>query len=363
MRQAMSMRLDELRLVDLRRFESLEVSLGAGWNQFVGGNGAGKTTVLEAAYLLSHGRTFRSGGRDGLVRVGAPGFSVFGLVEGIEGRSVRLGLARTGGRLEARVDGQQATLGELVGRSAIVCFEPGSHALIAGGAEYRRAYLDWGVFHVEQDFLALWRRYQRALRQRNASLRAGASDPELAVWELELATSGEAMTRLRRTYLERLQPSLAAMAEAFLGELGEFRVEFHPGWPAGQDLADVLAEGRDRDRDRGHTRSGPHRADLSFGFAAAERREYFSRGQEKLCALVCILGQAQRYHSDRGHWPIVCLDDLASELDDAHRDAVIAVLSASGAQVLLTGTSTLPLPASAATRLFHVEQGRVQRLV
>ncbi|HUD41897.1 MAG TPA: DNA replication/repair protein RecF [Dokdonella sp.] len=337
--------------------------MGAGWNQFVGGNGAGKTTVLEAAYLLSHGRTFRSGGRDGLVRVGASGFSVFGLLEGIEGRPVRLGLARAAGRLEARVDGSMATLGELVGRSAIVCFEPGSHALIAGGAEHRRAYLDWGVFHVEQDFLGLWRRYQRALRQRNASLRAGAPDAELAVWELELATSGEAMTRLRRTYLERLRPALVAMADAFLGELGEFRVDFHAGWPAGQALADVLAEGRDRDRDRGHTRAGPHRADLGFGFAGAERREYFSRGQEKLCALVCILGQAQHYREDHGHWPIVCLDDLASELDDAHREAVIAVLSASDAQVLLTGTSTLTLPADASSRLFHVEQGTVRRLL
>lgn len=357
------MRLDELRLVDLRRFDALEIALGPGWNQFVGGNGAGKTTVLEAAYLLSHGRTFRSGGRDGLVRVGAPGFSVFGLVEDVEGRAVRLGLARSAGRVEARVDGRQATLGELVGHSAIVCFEPGSHALIAGGAEHRRSYLDWGVFHVEQDFLSLWRRYQRALRQRNASLRAGASDAELAVWELELAASGEAMTRLRRTYLERLEPSLAAMAGAFLGELGDFRIEFHPGWPAGQSLSDVLAAGRERDRDRGHTRSGPHRADLSFGFAGAERREYFSRGQEKLCALVCILGQARQYQEDHGHWPIVCLDDLASELDDAHRDAVIAMVSASGAQVLLTGTSTLALPDDPATRVFHVEQGRVQRLV
>lgn len=357
------MRLDELRLADLRRFEALEVALGPGWNQFVGGNGAGKTTVLEAAYLLSHGRTFRTGGRDGLVRVGASGFSVFGVVTMVDERRVRLGLARTAGRLDARVDGEAATLGELVARSAIVCFEPGSHALIAGGAEIRRAYLDWGVFHVEHEFLLLWRRYQRALKQRNAALRSGAADAELVVWEHELIGAGEAMTAMRRRYLERLQQPLSDMARAFLGELGEFRLGFNQGWPQELSLAEAFVNGRGRDRERGHTRWGPHRADLSFGFEQAERREYFSRGQEKLCALVCILGQAALYRHERGHWPIVCLDDLASELDDAHRDAVIAVLSDSGAQVLATGTSSLTLPAASESRVFHVEQGRVQRLV
>jgi len=357
------MHLEELRLVDLRRFERLDLPLDPGWNQFVGGNGAGKTTVLEAAYLLSHGRTFRSGGRDGLVRQGAAGFSVFGVTVQRDGRSSRVGLARTAGRLEARLDGSATTLGDLVEHAAVVCFEPGSHALIAGGAEYRRAYLDWGVFHVEHTFLAQWRRYQRALRQRNASLRLGARDDELAAWEQEMAASGAAITQLRGVYLDRLRPHLEVVAAAFLGELGQVSLDFHAGWAADLSLADSLAAGRLRDRERGHTRGGPHRADLALRFERAERREYFSRGQEKLCALVCILAQARLFHAQAGHWPIICLDDLASELDVAHQQAVLGFLAGTDAQILLTGTAALAVPAGRAAAMFHVEQGRVERLL
>ena len=77
-------------------------------------------------------------------------------------------------RWEARLDGAAVpSLTELCAQIAVVTFEPGSHDLIAGGAEHRRRYLDWGLFHVEPEFLPLWRRYARALKQRNALLKSG----------------------------------------------------------------------------------------------------------------------------------------------------------------------------------------------
>ncbi len=169
------MRIEQLRMRGLRCLSDVAIELDPAVNVFVGANGAGKTSVLEAVFLLSHARSFRAGAKDALLQRGAPLLSIFAELRHDDGRASRVGLGRSGVRWEARVDGENVAIGQLVRECAVVCFEPGSHALIAGAAEERRRYLDWGVFHVEHDFLPGWRRYQRALKQRN-SLAAG-NDP------------------------------------------------------------------------------------------------------------------------------------------------------------------------------------------
>lgn len=356
------MRLVELRAERLRLFDQLELSLGEGFSVFTGPNGSGKTSILEAVYLLSHGRSFRATGRDALTQMGSSGFSVFGRVCSEQsGTERRLGLARRSGRLEARVDGEEAPLGTLVRSCAAVCFEPGSHALISGAADERRAFADWGVFHVEQDFLTVWRRYQRALRQRNVLLREAAPADEYVPWEHEMALSGERIAALREAYFLRLQPHLAVILSDFLGELGDFELAVDRGWASDLPLAETLESNRLRDRERGHSSRGPHRADFSLSFDQAPRREHLSRGQEKLCALALVLAQARLFAEDAGEWPVMCLDDLASELDRAHFAEAVRLVRESGAQVLLTATElpTALRDSVGPLAVFHVEHGRI----
>lgn len=359
------MRLIELRLENLRRFEQLELRLEPGWNAFVGPNGAGKTTVLEAAFMLSHGHSFRAGGRVGVQRDGSDGYSVFGQLGNATGESRRVGIARVDGRLIGRVAGETVAVGELVRQCAVVCFEPGSHDLIAGPSEVRRQFLDWGVFHVEPTFLSGWRRYQRALKQRNALLRLAATNQEFEPWEIEAADAGESVTSLREHYIGQLRPHLDHFVNRLIPELGQASLALSRGWDGDIDLRESFVSRRDRDRDRGHTTRGPHRADWLVTFDATARREHYSRGQEKLVALACLLAQAQLHAQVRGNWPVLCLDDLASELDAAHQQAVTEAVEAADAQVLITGT-VLPEGLRSATfpvATFHVEHGQVQRLV
>lgn len=359
------MRLDQLRVRHLRCLTDVSIELDSGINVFVGPNGAGKTSVLEAVFLLSHARSFRSGARDALLQRSAGQLSVYADLRRADDRICRLGLGRRGSRWEAKVDGEGVAIGQLVRECAVVCFEPGSHALVAGAAEERRRYLDWGVFHVEHEFLSTWRRYQRALKQRNSLLRSGggAADELYVPWETELAQTGHQIDRYRQNYLERLRPRLLSSIAGLLPELGPCELRFRRGWSDDAGLADQLGQNRGRDLARGHTTVGAHRADWSIAFEQAPLREHLSRGQEKLTALGCMLAQAELFAGDRGEWPIVCLDDLASELDHAHQASVVAQLAAGGAQVFLTGTE-LPMALQATpSRVFHVEQGRLSRLL
>jgi DNA replication and repair protein RecF len=359
------MRLDQLRIHGLRCLTDVSVALDPAINVFVGANGAGKTSVLEAVFLLSHARSFRSGAAEALLQRGTPGLSIFAELRHSDDRAFRLGLGRSGSRWEAKLDGDAVAIGQLVRECAVVCFEPGSHALIAGAAEERRRYLDWGVFHVEQDFLSSWRRYQRALKQRNSLLRSTTTptDELFAPWEAELAQTAHHIDDLRRTYLDLLRPILLASAAGLLPELGALELRYRRGWSDDRELSQQLRELRSRDLARGHTTLGSHRADWSIAFERAPLREHLSRGQEKLTALACVLAQAKLYAQCRGEWPEVCLDDLASELDQSHQAAVVAQLSAARAQVLLTGTEVPQALQSLPSRVFHVEQGQLTRLL
>lgn len=359
------MRLERLHLRRMRCIGDLSLDLAPGFNVLVGANGAGKTSVLEATFLLSHGRSFRAGAREALVQRGSSGLSIFSSVRRDDGVVHRLGLGREGVRWEARLDGQDVSLGELIRECAVVCFEPGSHALIAGGAEERRRFLDWGVFHVEHEFLGIWRRYQRALKQRNSLLRrSGVLDEGLmAPWEQELGRTALLIDQWRKAYLDAFVPFLRKQATVLLPELGTIELRHRRGWPEGEDLAEVLAAQRQKDQGRGHTSSGAHRADWSVSFERAPQREHLSRGQEKLTALVCVLAQAWLDAQHRGEWPIVCLDDLASELDQAHQAAVVDSLRDTLAQVFISGTELPQVLAAQPMQMFHVEQGQLASLL
>jgi len=358
-------KLIELRLENWRNISATRIAAGPGINMLEGSNGAGKTSVLEAIYLLSHGRSFRTQRGEFLVRQGMGQAVVFGQVESNRGVA-HLAMMQAEARWSARVDGQPAsTVTSAIGHCAVVCFEPGSHALIAGPSEERRRFLDWGVFHVEQDFPGISRRFRRALKQRNALLRSNATAAELSAWDAELAPAALALNAARLRYFRRLTPILLERLQTLLPDLGEPILQYLPGWNTERELAQALGESHGTDRQRGHTSRGPHRADWKLSFELAPRREQLSRGQEKLCAIACMLAQAQLYEADHGEWPIVVLDDLPSELDLAHQRTVVEVLIHETVQIFLTSTEVPRCLVDVAVpfRTFHVEQGRVSALL
>ncbi len=357
--------LQQLQVRDVRCVAEAQLELDPALNLLIGPNGSGKSSLLEALHLLAYGRSFRGRVSEGLVRTGAAHLEIY--AEWTDGAQAphRAGLRHAGNRWEARLDGEDVgNLGELCAQVAVVCFDPGSHELIGGTSEHRRRFLDWGLFHVEPGFLPLWRRYARALKQRNALLKSRPAASALAPWDHELAESGESLTRFRQDYLDALEPVVVAETGHLLAELGVSMLEFRPGWRRQElSLADALLLARDRDLALGHTSTGPHRADWRIGFSGLPGREDLSRGQEKLTALGCLLAQARHQADRHGDWPVVCLDDLASELDAAHQALVLDTATASGAQLIISGTQ-VPGPLQAASgggALFHVEHGSVRR--
>lgn len=362
------MHLTRLTASGVRNLAPLDLRPDPGLNLVLGDNGAGKTSLLEAVHLLAYGRSFRGRVRDGLIRTGEQALEVFAEWEEPRVARRRAGLRHSGQAWTGRLDGEPVQqLGDLCAALAAITFEPGSHALVTAGAEARRRYLDWGLFHVERDgedaFRLTWRRYARALKQRNALLKQRAPASQLDAWDAELASAAEPLDRQRQAYVDRLQPALQTLSRELVPQLGEGRFEYRPGWRREQlPLADALLLARERDLAAGFTSVGPHRADWRIGHASRPGGETLSRGQAKLTALACLLAQAQDFATQRAHWPVFLLDDLTAELDRGHQERLLARLRASGAQVFVTGTERPGGLEGAGwvPALFHVEQGRIE---
>ncbi len=361
------MRLTRLQLDRLRNLQQVDLTLEPGLNLVLGANGSGKSSLLEGIHVLAHGRSFRSASADELIQRGADGFDIHSRWLGPDGRELRLGMARRDGTWLLRVNEDDVgNVGAFVQHSAAVAITPDSQLLVTGPAEGRRRYLDWLLFHVEHAFLASWRRYQRALRQRNLLLRSGGDDRSLDAWEAQMAEAGDLVSSHRRDALALLEVQFISLVGLLVPSLTVSGLAFRPGWPADLGLLDALAQGRDSDRERGFSQRGPHRADWRVRFADGLDQDQLSRGQAKLVAVCCLLAQCLVFQGVCGRWPVILLDDLASELDRNHQDLLLAWLDQSGAQRFVTSTELQPgwpAPLVASAARFHVEQGRVVRLL
>lgn len=355
------MTITRLEIANVRNLQSASLSPDPHLNLITGLNGSGKTSLLEAIYLLGMGRSFRPGRARRIVNDCASFLTVFARFED-EGQA---GIQRTAtAETELRLNGKgQVTLAEMASRLPLVLIEPASFALLDEGSRPRRAQLDWGVFHVEQGFYLAWLRYQRALKQRNSLLRSDIITPlETRTWNKELAESAAVLHGLRQRYMELWRPYWKARIEEFLPGLA-LELEYQPGWDTEQDLAEVLSSAWNRDRERGYTQAGPHRADLRVKLGTAAADEVLSRGQKKLAVCALKLSQVSLL-AEVGRESVLLIDDLASELDSRARSRLVNYLAQSGAQVFITlieldAVSDALEQAGASFKVFHVEHGIV----
>jgi DNA replication and repair protein RecF len=358
------MSLAELRLEDVRCLRSAALELHPRLNLITGDNGLGKTSLLEAIYLLGRGRSFRTRHTEQLIRHGESKLLVFGrwispaAIAGTEiGHAIGVSYHRREG-IQARIDASPITsLAQLSAIFPVQVIDPGIHRLVEEGPLHRRRWLDWVVFHVEPGFILHWQNYNRALRQRNAALKIDA-DP--TPWDSELIRLGEILTVSRARLMEALQPFwLASLRDL---DAIPASLSFFAGWSREQTLAECLGMHRAGDRERGSTTYGPHRFDVVLKLQTHPVREVVSRGQQKLLGAAMALTMSRYLSEVTGDTPALLLDDPAAELDPLHTEQLLAAVSNLGGQLVVTALRPKDTPLGAPDRVFHVEQGGVKRL-
>jgi DNA replication and repair protein RecF len=347
-----------LALENIRCVERAELSLDAQTNLIRGPNASGKTSILEGIYLLGRGRSFRTRNTQRLIRHDTAMAQAIGRTDGALPQAIRVAVTRTAPLCGQLAGTAISSLAELAQAFPVQVIEPGIHRLVEEGSPRRRRWLDWAVFHVEHGFVGSWQRYTRVLKQRNAALRAGPAEVARA-WDSELVRHGEAVTAARTALLALLTPYWQETVGPLSGLAADLR--YTPGWSQESSFSTALDASFARDRLRGISHVGPHRADVQIRIDGRPAREVASRGQQKLLAIAMVLAQLKMLRDRTDLVSTLLLDDPAAELDADRLARFVREVKSLRCQLVLTSLEPDQEPFGPADRVFHVEQGRVKR--
>lgn len=343
---------------NFRCLESIELEPDPRYTLICGPNASGKTSVLEALAYLGRGKSFRSSQTSNLIRHGERAFVLFGRVES-GGRAVGIGVRNGRDGLEVRIDGEnEPGAAALAAALPLQIIDPAVHNLVSGGPDERRRFLDWIAFHVEPDYLDLWRRFRRTLKQRNAALKDPAARSGIAAWDAEFVSLGERVDATRRRVLEASLAALLEQGAALLASRIGF--DYSPGWSADRPLGEALADNAERDALLGSTQAGPHRADLRLSYDERQARRLVSRGQQKLLASAMILAAAATAQAALDQPLLLLLDDPAAELDKDSLGRLMGRVEDLESQVIVTSLERSALSFPQAPAVFHVEHGALR---
>jgi len=345
------------RATHFRCLESVELALGPRFNLISGANASGKTSLLEALAYLGRGKSFRGASTATLTQHGKEDFVLFGEVERLQGK-INVGVRNGREGLEVRIGGESASgAAALAEALPLQVIDPEVHNLIAGGPELRRRFLDWVAFHVEHDHLMIWRRFRRALKQRNAALKARSSEAAIRSWNAEFLDLAGQLDDSRRRVLDLTTDSLEEHGQALLET--DLNFEYQQGWSREKSLEAALEGGIERDLQMGSTQAGPHRADIKVSYDERQARKLVSRGQQKLLASAMILAATETAQAALEKPLLLLLDDPAAELDGDSIARLMAAVAALGCQVVATSLDAEALIFPEEPVMFHVEQGVV----
>lgn len=355
--------LNQLILSNIRNLAETDLKFGSQFNVFIGSNGSGKTSFLEAIHLLSVGRSFRARSMQQVVAFGADKCVIRAQVNAssdLDDSNVWLGAVRgISGSAQYKIGEQtEKSASELSKKLPVQLIDVNSSMLLDGGPVFRRQFMDWGVFHVEHSFLDNWRLMSRALEQRNASLKS-KQIPGRA-WDDAFVKYANAVDVARRSYLERYCTIFACMLRELLN-LSNVEIRYMRGWSNDRELAEVLRSSINFDVSCGYTCRGPQRADLEVLIDSRPAKHVLSRGQMKIFVCIMLLARAKLLKGSRSS--VFLVDDLHAELDKESCELFVAALKSLNCQAFITGIEADLLKSSLRecdTQMFHVEQGCIR---
>jgi DNA replication and repair protein RecF len=352
-----------LRVNNVRNITSIQLEPNPLLNVVVGPNASGKTALLEAIHILARAKSFRTPRIKDVIKHTETGLQVVAEVSNKQSNSITTGIEKSHGSTLIKYKGLSVkTVSTQANNIPLILITPDSHNLITGSPKQRRHWLDWAMFHVEHSYLQDWKAYQKALRNRNILLKAGADDKQISAWENSMSKTGLILDRLRLKFIKTLDEQFKGLDRSDFST--KTSIGFYKGYPEEIDFGGYLCEKREQDRKLGYTKYGPHKADVLFLAEEHSIGKVYSRGQIKRFVSLVLLAEAKTYELINKEKPVFLIDDYAAELDiNARKDLLESVLDYGG-QIFITSTEEDKVLSQLTDyNLFHVERGSFHKVV
>jgi DNA replication and repair protein RecF len=328
--------LSDLKIHQLRTISSAHLLLNSRFNFIIGPNGSGKTSILEALYLLSCGHSFRSREIAPIISFDKDTLTVFS--RAYDGSTISIQKSNTS-TTQIKLNNQYcSSTSQLAYALPCQIVYADIFQIIDAGASERRAVLDWGLFHVKPNYLSVWKEYKRALKQRNALLKQQASYEQFVPWDEQLSLLAEKLHLMRQEYFQiwnsTFQEVMSQITDA------QCTLSYYKGWDkrdVGKALQEVLAEQFPSDKQRQYTQYGAHHADIHIESKDVRAKHTLSRGQQKIVLIALKLAQGKLINKSC----LYLFDDLPAELDEAHQSLLLLYLNKNQGQYIITSTQAM----------------------
>jgi len=359
------MTICNLRAFQFRNLADTNIVLHPLFNFFVGENGSGKTSVLEALFILGHGKSFRTINTEQIIQHHQDSF----VVTVNDNNNNHFGFSKTNyaSQILLKINGSKVSkLSDLVKNFAVQVVTPESFVLFFGGPKARRKFIDLGLFHVEPTFSLLWRDCTKILKQRNACLksRSSVAIATLDYWSNSFNELAIQVAQYRSHYVSLLTTELTTWLQLLLPEYSnQVNIVYYQGWTAKKTLIDVLMDNYHREIKAGFSLAGPHRFDVKFEIDNCAVEHRLSRGQQKLFLLALTFAQTQLIAKVEQIKPILLIDDFGAELDDSSRQLLANAIRHLNCQVIITAIDEQVLkpiiPNNKNYHMFHMKHGEI----
>ncbi len=360
------MYISSVELNNFRNYTKEKIEFSPLTNVIYGRNAQGKTNILEAVYIFSHGKSHRAKSDRELIKFDEA-FSKLSIKfhDSDRGYSALMQLTKNG-KKSIKINHVQITkLSMLMNYLNVVMFSPEDLSIIKGSPGLRRRFADEAISQLYPGYLVSLIEYHRALEQKNSllkSLKANGkkSDITLSVWNEQLAKSGAKIMKYRAEFTELLNNYASQIQSEISAE--KLCIEYAPSIKreeiGEEEFLEYLENHQRREIEFASSLFGIQRDDLSVTVDGNEVRTYGSQGQQRTAALSMKIAQADYIHHIKGEYPVLLLDDIMSELDINRRSYLSEKIR--GKQVLITCTDTDLIKSTDTTKLFHVENGAVK---
>lgn len=353
------MYIEKIKLQNFRNYEELEINLNKNINIIYGDNAQGKTNILEAIFLCSFGKSFRTSKEKEMIMFEKDK----ALVEIFYQKKDRDGKIKIeiGNKKQISINGIKIKkLSELLGNINIVIFTPDDINILKNGPAGRRRFLDIMIGQLRPNYVYNLNMYLKTMEQRNNYLRQireeQKSEEMLEIWDEKLAEYGEKIFFYRNEFINKILTKINKIHKNITDEKEEIKIEYISNCENKENYLKLLKERRKLDIIKGYTTKGVHRDDFVIYINNKEVSSFGSQGQNRTAVLSLKMSELQVVYDEIGEYPILLLDDFMSELDEKRRKNFLNNIQ--NTQIILTGTDKIDL-SNTDFSLYNVKKGMI----